>query len=271
MRRFSEKQKDAAALSQERAEYAALAANPLGFGMAFVPVAGPFLAGAAIAVGFALGARAIKQGRIVRDPPDPNFREPVRVPEPQLDLSRLGDEPFQTRAAEFAQVNEKAGSICGAMVGSLERAMGAEMEGEDEHAAARLREAGQLAGQLAQSLELSLELNGPLREALLELEWVEPPPAQEERVRLGDVLPADALAELERVGIPRDYLFGDTGLIEVGGQGSDPIEAFADGLSALEEGDRVFSETLRRQLQEGSLFVEEEEEMPGGGAPLPAG
>jgi hypothetical protein len=95
--------------------------------MAFVPVAGPFLAGAAVAVGFALGARAIKQGRIVRDPPDPNFREPVRAPGPQLDLARLSEGPFQARAVDFARVNEKAGSICGGMVSSLERAMGAEI------------------------------------------------------------------------------------------------------------------------------------------------
>lgn len=267
MRRFSQEQKDAAALSRERVENAALYAGPLGFGVMFVPVAGPFLAGAAVVVGFALGKRAIKQGRIVRDPPDLNFREPVRVPEPQLDLSRLGEEPFQAPAANFAQANEKVGSICEAMVGSLERAMGAEMEGEDEHAAARLREAGQLAEQLAQALELSVELNGPLREALFGLERVEPP-AQEETVRLGDVLPADALAELERTGIPRDYLFGDTGLIEFGGPGSDPIGAFADGLAALEEEDRRYVETLRRQLDEGSLFIEEEDEMPGGGAPV---
>lgn len=268
MRRFSQEQKDAAALSQDRAGYAALAANPFAFGMAFVPVAGPFLAGAVVAVGFALGARAIKQGRIVRDPPDFNFREPVRVQEPQLALSHLGEDSFQGRAVEFAQVNEKVGAICEAMVGSLERAMGAEMEGEDEYAAARLREAGQLADQLAQALEFSLELNSPLREALAELERVEPP-IQDESVKLGDVLPADALAEIERAGIPRDYLFEDSGRIEVDGRIADPIEAFADALSAIEEGDRIFSETLRRQLEEGSLFVEEEEEMPGGGTPLP--
>jgi hypothetical protein len=51
------------------------------------------------------------------------------------------------------------------MVGSLERAMGVEMEGEDEHPAARLGEAGQLAEQLAEKVE---------------------PPVQEERVMLGD-------------------------------------------------------------------------------------
>jgi hypothetical protein len=268
MRRFSDEQKGAAALSQERAEYAALAANPVAFGVAFVPVAGPFLVGAAVVVGVALGVRAIKQGRIVRDPPDPNFREPVRVLEPQLDLSHLGEDPFQRRAAEFAQVNEKAGSLCEAMVGSLERAMGAEMEGEDEYAAARLQEAEQLAEQLAQALEFSVELNGPLREALFELQRVEPL-TLEESVRLGDVLPADALAEIERAGIERDYLFGESGLIEVDESAADPIDAFSDALAALEEGDSTFSETLRRQLDEGSLFIEEAEEMPGGGMPLP--
>lgn len=237
--------------------------------MAFVPVAGPFLAGAAIAVGFALGARAIKQGRIVRDPPDPNFRKTVRAPGPRLDLSRLSEGPFQARAVDFARVNEKAGSICGGMVSSLERAMGAEMAGEDGYAAIRLREAGQFAEQLAQSLELSAELSGPLREALLGLERVEPP-GREEQVRLGDALPAAALVELYRAGIPRGYVFGDRGLIEAGGPGSDPIEAFADALAGLEDGDRLHAETLRRQLEEGSLFVEEEEEMPGGGAPLSA-
>jgi hypothetical protein len=81
MSRFSQEQKDAAALGQDRVSYAA-AAGPFGFGMVFVPVVAPFLAGAAVAVGFALSTRAIYQGRIVPDPPDPNLREPVRVPEP---------------------------------------------------------------------------------------------------------------------------------------------------------------------------------------------
>lgn len=268
MRRFSDEQKGAAALSQERAEYAALAANPVAFGVAFVPVAGPFLVGAAVVVGVALGVRALKQGRIVRDPPDLNFREPVQVLEPQLDLSHLSEDLFQRRAGEFAQVNEKAGALCEAMVGSLERAMGAELEGEDEYAVARLREAEELAEQLAQALDLSVELNGPLREALFEPERVEPP-TLEESVRLGDVLPADALAEIERTGIERDYLFGVNSMIEVDESAADPIEAFSDALAALEEGDRTFSETLRRQLDEGSLFIEEAEEMPEEGMPFP--
>jgi hypothetical protein len=96
------------------------------------------------------------------------------------------------------------------------------------------------------------------------------PPAQEERARLGDVLPAAALAELYRAGVPRGYVFGDLGLIEAGGPALDPIEAFADALVGLEDGDRLHAETLRRQLDEGSLFVAEDEEMPGGGAPLSA-
>lgn len=71
--------------------------------------------------------------------------------------------------------------------------------------------------------------------------------------------------DVEVVGEQRDR---DVGAAQRG-RIADPIEVFADALSALEEGDRIFSETLRRQLEEGSLFVEEEEEMPGGGTPLP--
>lgn len=145
--------------------------------------------------------------------------------------------------------------------------MGAELAGESDYAVARAREANQLAEQLVEALDLSLELNGPLREAALELERVEPP-AQEEPFQLGDVLLPEVLAELDRVGIPRSYLFEDFGLIETA---ANPIGEFADALAALEEEDRQYSETLRRQLGEGSLFIQEDEEMPGGGAPVPAG
>lgn len=46
-------------------------------------------------------------------------------------------------------------------------------------------------------------------------------------------------------------------------------QGLADDLSTLEEGDHIFSERLRRQMDKASLFVEEEEEMQAGGAPLP--
>jgi hypothetical protein len=270
MPRFTQKQKDAAADNQDLANYGAIAAAPFGFGVAFVPLAGPFIAGAAVVVGAALGMRAIKLGRIVRDPPDPNFRRPVRVAEPRFDLSQLGDEPFQAKAAAFAQANEKVGAICEAMVGSLERAMGAERAREGRYAAVRLHEAGQLAEQLVEVFEFAIESNGPLRDAIVELEGFEAP-ALKEPTHLGDVLPPETLALLDRVGLPRGYVVGDLGLIEAGGAAAEyPKEAFVKSLFALEEGDRLYTATLRRQLGEGSLFVGKGEEM-GGGAPLPLG
>jgi hypothetical protein len=270
MPRFTQGQKDAAADNQDLANYGAIAAAPFGFGIAFVPLAGPFIAGAAVVVGAALGVRAIKLGRIVRDPPDRSFRKPVRVAEPQFDLSQLGEEPFQVRAAAFAQANEKVGAICEAMVSSLERAMGAERAREGRYVAERLQEAGQLAEQLAAAFEFAIESNGPLRDAIVELERFETP-ALEKSAHLADVLPSATLAMLDRVGIPRGYAFGDLGLIEArGAAAEDPREAFVNSLFALEEGDRLYTTTLRRQLGEGSLFAGKGYEL-GGGTPFPLG
>jgi hypothetical protein len=271
MRRFSAEQKEAAAESQDRANLATIASGPVVAAIALVPVAGPFLAVAGAAVTAALGMRAYSQSRIVRDPPDPNFHRPVRVVERHLDLSRLGEDPFQTRAAAFAQVNEEVGSTCRAMVGSLERAMGAEEAGELGYADSRLREAGEHAAGLVQRLELAAELNAPLREALSELE-VEPL-IWEEPLRLGDLLPAEALAELYHAGIPRRLVFDSRSsvpVVERGGSLADPVGTFVEMLWQLENGDRVYAEATARQLEEGGFIVEEEEEMPGGGAPLTA-
>ncbi len=272
MRSFSQEQKDAAAGSQDRAGYAVAASGPLVAGVAFVPVAGPFLALAGAAVGAAIAIRAIQQGRVVRDPPDPNFREPVRVAEPRLDLSRLREGQFPLRAAAFARANEKAGSVCGAMVRSLERAMGAEMAGEADYAANRLGEASELADELAQLLELCVELNPPLREALLDLEGVEPV-VWAESVKLGDVVPESVLAELYRAGIPRPYVFSRRSrarVIEAGGSLEDPVGTLVGQLHELEEGDRLYAEAIRCQREAGSLFVDGEG-MSAGGPPVPAG
>jgi hypothetical protein len=256
MPRFSRQQKEAAAANQDVALRVATFSSFFTAAVAAIPGPGPLLALAPAAVGAAYGSRAIAQGRIVRDPPDPNFRSPVRLGRIDLNLDLLGDTRFESSLGALALSNEHAAALSRALVRSLERAMGAEQAAEPGYVGARLSECERYAEGLAAELSNAADLAFAARETLYEL-----PPlgafVRGDRLVLGEILPAETLAGLYRMGVRRSYVAQAQRSPPVDGYlfDGDAREGWAQTLAQAGEADAVYSREIRGQIETQTLWL----------------
>ena len=259
MTRFSPRQKNAAAANHDAAQRIAIVSGFATAAVAAIPGAGPFLALAPAALGAAYGNRAIAQGRIVRDPPRPDYQVPVVVAPVHLNVSFLGDSTFESSLGALALINERAAATARAVVRATERAMGAEQAGEAIHVRERLSEAEAFAQQLTAETHDASELALAARDAVAELPPLGPA-IRGERVVLENVLPDETLAGLYRMGVPRGYV--TTPLprdpeLEHTLQG-DLRDAWLETFSEAAQADRSYAVDLREQLDTGTFWLRDD-------------
>jgi hypothetical protein len=255
MRRFSEQQKSEAAVNQEKAGRIAIVAGFFTAAIAAVPGPGPLLALAPAAVGAAYGNRSIAQGRIVRDPPDSDFRTPTELGQIELDVSALGDSPLARPAGYLAFANERAAAAGRAMVRAAERTMGAELADAEEYVGLRLAEADGYAEQFSEALRSTSEGAIALMRALPELPPVQPIPFREPLV-LEELLPDETLAGLYRARVRRSYVHDPlTSQTPAWRPDVDPAEQFAESLAEMAEADRDYADAIEYALRTESLLV----------------
>lgn len=197
-----------------------------GAGLAFPP------AGFGVAVVFAtwvaaLGRHIAVEQKIVRDPPDYEFRSAIRVAGVPFNLESLPDDGFgQANAAALASLL-RASSFGSAMVRALERSQGAALAGERDFEEERFSQAVQFAQLLGQNLQDFVGSIDRVVSAVRDL----PPVSQvlPQGGRLIDLLPDGALAALYRAGVVR----GDLNVPVMERVSVDPRDLFVRGLREL--------------------------------------
>jgi hypothetical protein len=261
MPRFSPQQKSAAAANLDTAQRIATFSGFFTVAVAAIPGPGPLLALAPAAVGAAYGSRAIAQGKIVRDPPDPDFRSPARLGPVELNLDLVGDSPFESAVGELALSNERAAAAARALVRSLERAMGAEEAGEKEYVRERLGDCDEYARRFAAELSNTAELAFAARGTVREL----PPlgsPVRGDSLVLERLLPPETLAGLYRMGVRRSYVAEPLKVVDDHVPPGDVREGWSELLAASGEADAAYAAAVHRQLQAETLWLPDEEELP---------
>lgn len=260
---FSRQQKDAAAANQDTALRIAAFSGFFTAAVAAIPGPGPLLALAPAAVGAAYGSRAIAQGKIVRDPADPDFRSAARLGAVELSLEPLGPSPFESSLGELAFSNERASASARALVRSLERAMGAEQAGEKEYVGARLHDAEKYARRFAAELASTAELAFAARDSVDELPPLGPA-VRGHSLILEELLPAETLAGLYRMGVRHSYVaealeppVGDERPYE-----GDVRYGWSEALSAAGEADATYAADIQEQLQAETLWLPDDEALP---------
>jgi hypothetical protein len=257
MPRFSRRQKDAAAANHDTALRIAAFSGFFTVAAAAIPGVGPLLALAPAAAGAAYTSRAIAQGKIVRDPPDPDFRSPVRLGSVELNLGQLGSTPFESTVGALALSNERAAALARAVVRSLERAMGAEQAGEEGYVRSHLYECEVYAERFAAELSMTSDLAVAARETLAELPSLGPV-VRGSGLVLQNLLPDETLAGLYRMGVRRSYVSEPLQAPAVDGHlfEGDAKEGWGRLLSQAGEADADYAAEVRRQLETGTFWLE---------------
>jgi hypothetical protein len=124
MPRLSQPTKDGAFENQNQATAVTIAATAAAGLTALIPVAGPFVAAAIGLVGAGFGWRALKQGKMVHDPPRDDYQIPTTLSPPLIEAGDPGDTALDTSAAELARATDRAMRALDAMMLALERASG---------------------------------------------------------------------------------------------------------------------------------------------------
>lgn len=206
MRRVSPPHKARAQSDSDRSTSLALVASFLGVavgggvGLAVPPV------GVGVAVAFAAWAAALQRHaivmqRVVRDPPDPDYRSSTAVSGRRFDIEPLLEDDFGRVSAPALEALMRTSSLTAAMVRALERSQGAVLAGQQQFEVARFDEAVDFARQSAEELQRFVDSTGQVVDAVRRL------PDMPQRLlrggRLLGLLDSDALAELYQMGVPR--------------------------------------------------------------------
>lgn len=260
MPRFSRQQKDAAAANHDTASRISLISGFFTVAVAAIPGLGPLLALAPAAVGAAYANRAIAQGKIVRDPPDRDFRSPVHLGAVELSLKPVGSSPLESSFGELALSNERASAAARAMVRSLERAMGAQQVGEKGYVDARLRDCDIYARRFAAELAEAAQMAFAAQEAVLQLQPLGPA-IRSDGLILEEILPAETLAGLYRMGVRRSYV---SEMLQPRGDDfrfleSDLRQGCFEALGAVGEADAAYAAEIQKQLEIQSLWSPDDE------------
>lgn len=234
----SQAAKDAAFRNQNQALGVATASAPTIAFSALIPVAGPFIAAGVAAVGAAFGFRAIKLGKVVRDPPREDYSTPTTIAESTIDAAIVGGTPLEYAAADLIDAVDRSGRAFDAMMLALERSSGAELAGDAEVRKARIAEVYEFAQLASESLSVSADLAGPFRGAV-------------------DQLHVEILDRLDESGVPRRYLEPTDVAIA-----DDPIAGFDLAIGSVAEGDYEFARYLNTAIADGSLIEPLAEELP---------
>jgi hypothetical protein len=248
MPRPTKRQKDAAFNQQQATSAAAIAAGTAAVGVAFIPLAGPFVAAGAALVGGALSLRALHLGRLAHDPPRDDYRLPTAVSSSALDTAGLGESDVERAEAEFANVVDEEARIVDALVVALERAWGAELANDATMVEARTAEALDFANQASERFVTSSELAHRLSEALNQFSE-SPAPPLDLPTSLERALPDEVVTQVESRGIPFDYI---NTLIEVIPER--PVAELIRRLETLAEADLDYARFLRTSLSEGAFL-----------------
>jgi hypothetical protein len=230
MSRPSQATKDAAFENQNQASVVAIATAPAAGLVALIPVAGPFVVVGILAVGAGYGLRALRQGRIVHDPPRHDFSVPTTLPPPMVAMKVFSDTALDAPASGLVRATDETARAFEAMVLALERASGAEIAGDGAMEEARLGEAFEFAQLASDGLLASSEFAGPFRDALEEFR-------------------DPAFAVLEALGLPRDHL---RTIVEVASD--DPVTDLSLAVGRAAESDYGLAEYLRGAIADRSLI-----------------
>jgi hypothetical protein len=248
MPRPTKRQKDAAFNQQQATSAAAIGAGTAAVGLAFIPVAGPFVAAGAVVVGGALSLRALHLGRLAHDPPRDDYRLPTTVSSSALDTAGLGESDVERAEAEFANVVDEEARIVDALVVALERASGAELANDATMVEARTAEALDFAHQASERFMTSSELAHHLSEALNQFSE-SPAPPLDLPTTLERALPDEVATQVESRGIPFDYM---NTLIEVIPER--PVAELIHELETLAEADLDYARFLSASLSEEAFL-----------------
>ena len=186
----------------------------------------------------AFGRHIVVVQRVVRDPPDVDFRSSTRASPIQFDIEALVGDDSGAAHAPALEALLRSSNFGSAMVRGLERSQGAALAGETGFEEERFSEATNFAAQLADSLRDFAESTSGAIEAVQGLALV--PEVLPRGGRLMDLLSDEVLAELYRIGVPR----GDLNVPVMERVNGDPRELFARGLSELADVAGRYAELL---------------------------
>lgn len=243
MRTISQAHKDRAQEDADRSTNLSLVAGFLGaaiggpVGLVLPPV------GVGVGVVFAtwvaaLGRHIVVAQRVVRDPPDREFRSSVQASGVRFDIELLLGEDFGAAHAPALESLLRSSSLGSAMVRGLERAQGAALVGEPVFEDERFNEATTFAEELGGELRRFADSSTRAIEAVRTMPAV--PLVLPRGGRLMDLLSDEVLAELYRMGIPR----GDLNVPVMERVNEDPRDLFERGLRELAAAVRRYAELL---------------------------
>lgn len=243
MRRVSQPHKDRAQEDVDRSTNLSLVAGFLGaalggpVGLVLPPL------GVGVGVAFAawvaaMGRHIVVAQRVVRDPPDVDFRSSTRAGPIQFDIESLVGDDFGAAHAPTLDALLRSSNFGSAMVRGLERSQGAALAGERGFEDERFSEATNFAAQLAESLRVFAHSTSGAIEAVHGLPVV--PEVLPRGGRLMDLLSDEVLAELYRIGVPR----GDLNVPVMERVNEDPRELFTRGLRELADVAGRYAELL---------------------------
>jgi hypothetical protein len=232
VRRVSRVQKERAQADAERSTNLSLLASFLGaaiggpVGLAAPPV------GVGIGVAFsawaaALARHAVVVQRVVRDPPDPDYRSATSVGALRFDVELLARDDFGRVSAPAIHSLLRASSAASAMIRAVERAQGARLAGQPEFEEARFDEAVLYTQRLGEDLRNLADSSAAVNRSVRGLPPV--PRVLPRGGRLVTLLSDAALAELYEMGVPRS----DLEIPVMERVNDDPRELFARGLESL--------------------------------------
>lgn len=259
---YSAEQKHAAEINQDKAQGIAITSAPAAAGIALVPPVGPAIGAGVAAVGAAFGLYALSLNRVIRDPPDENFRAPVEVEERRLfSHEEFRDSPIGDWAADLVGALEGATALTEASVASFERAEGAVAADEFKFAESRREEGLAFARSLAEQIDRAAERSAGPPGELPPFRLQFGPSLEKRDPVLGDLLAPETAALFYRAGIPREYVF------EPLGRWLDPADPyrsrrkdpddFAQALADWAENGRDYAYRIRSEVEQGRLWTDE--------------
>jgi hypothetical protein len=243
VRQISQAQKARAQQDADRSTNLSLLAGFLGaaLGGSIGLVAPPVGAGVGVAFATwaaALGRHVVVVQRVVRDPPDPDFRSATHVGGLRFDLELLAEDDFGRACAPAIEALLRSSNLASAMVRALERAQGAALAGQQTFEEERFVEAIQYAQRLGEELRSFADSTTPVTEAVRGLPPV--PQALPRGGRLVSLLSDAVLAELYQMGVPR----ADLNIPVMERVNDDPRALFNRGLEGLAAASRDNAELL---------------------------
>jgi hypothetical protein len=195
----------------------------------------------------ALNRHALVVQRVVRDPPDPQFRSATYVTRPRFNVQVLAKDEFGSASVPALAALLESTSLASAMIRALERAQGAALAGEQPFEEERFSEATRHAQSFGLQLQTFTDSTTPVIEAVRSLPSI--PQLLPRGGRLVNLLSDSALAELYEMRVPRSDL--DIPVMER--VNADPRTLFNNGLEELASVTREYAALLRDSL--GQAFA----------------